>query len=94
MTPDTPDGVMAAVFADLAETAARADAAQRLALTAIEMLFQTKAEMGERWDLVAEADRIEVAPDNADSIERRGRVIAAALLRVQADLLATGRPTR
>lgn len=73
------------------EIAARADAAQRLAITAIEMLAQEIRNSGRRWNLVLEADRIEGQAEFADGVGSRGRVIAAALLRTVQDSMDTGR---
>lgn len=84
-----------AVPAELApafnEIAARADAAQRLAILALEALAQEFRRQGRPWDLAFEADRMEAIND-ADESGVRGRVIAAALLRVLGDADATGTP--
>lgn len=76
------------------EMAGRADAAQRLALLAVEMLAQELARAGRNWDLIAEADRMDDSRTGADVVGARGREIAATMLRVLGDAIATGRPLK
>ena len=73
------------------ELAARADAAQRLALLALEMLSQELRRQGRPWDLVAAADAMDAAAIDADAVGSRGRAIAAGYLRVLADVQSTGK---
>ena len=72
------------------ELAARADAAQKVAICALDAVRKIAREIGMDLKLDEYADQIEgFAPppnDQSTAIEYRGRMIAASLIRAVADL--------
>lgn len=93
MTPDNqPPPVPDELVAAFNELAARAEAGQRLALVAIEMLAQERVRDLRPWDLIAEADRLDGAATLMDPISGRSRIIAAGLLRFLGDALEADKP--
>jgi len=72
----------------LSEVAARADAAQKVALAALEEVVRMSRGEKQPIDLIKKADDLESHSfADRNPIERRGRTIAAGLLRTLSDVL-------